>query len=79
VSTQLPLKQLVKDSLKNYFANLDGSNTSNIYNLVIAEVEQPLIELIMQHTQGNQSQAAKLLGLSRGKLRKLLEKYGMLV
>ena len=75
--TNIPFKKLIKDSLSNYFLNLDGSSTSNIYNLVISEVEQPLLELIMQHTQGNQSQAAKLLGLSRSTLRKLLEQYGL--
>ena len=76
-STNIPFKKLIKDSLSNYFVNLDGSCTSNIYNLVISEVEQPLLELIMQHTQGNQSHAAKLLGLSRSTLRKLLEKYAL--
>jgi Fis family transcriptional regulator len=75
--TNIPFKTLLKDSLSNYFLNLDGSSTSNIYDLVISGVEQPLLELIMQHTHGNQSQAAKLLGLSRSTLRKRLEQYGL--
>ena len=76
-NTKIPLKKLIKDSLSDYFLNLDGSSASNIYDLVISEVEQPLLEFIMQYTNGNQSQAAKLLGLSRSTLRKLLGQYGL--
>jgi Fis family transcriptional regulator len=46
--------------------------------MVLAEVEVPLLEAVMEYTKGNQSRAAILLGLSRGTLRKKLKIYGML-
>lgn len=70
-----PLKQAITKSMDEYFANLDGSCASNIYELVLNQVEQPLIESVMKHTEHNQSKAAKYLGLSRNTLRKLLAKY----
>jgi len=47
--------------------------------MVLGEVEKPLLEVVMKHTKGNQSNAAKALGLSRGTLRKKLKIYGMLL
>jgi Fis family transcriptional regulator len=44
----------------------------------MAEVELPLIEATMEYTGGNQSRAAKILGLNRGTFRKKLFHYGML-
>jgi len=74
----LPLREMVKTALHNYFSKLDDGNAAEIYNLVISEVEAPLLEIVMQQTKGNQSLAAKWLGLSRGTLRKLLSKYGII-
>jgi len=44
---------------------------------VIPAVERELIVAAMQETQGNQVQAAKLLGITRATLRKRLEKFGI--
>ncbi len=51
---------------------------NNLYELILAEVEAPLMECVMEYTKNNQSRAAIVFGLSRGTLRKLLKKYGML-
>lgn len=72
------LRAHVEDAVTNYFKHLDGQKTSNLYDIVISEVEEPLLKIVMIHTQNNQSKAAELLGLSRGTLRKKLELYGML-
>jgi two-component system, NtrC family, nitrogen regulation response regulator GlnG len=47
-----------------------GDNDANIYDLVIAEVERPLIRLTLSATRGNQIKAAAMLGLNRNTLRK---------
>ncbi len=73
--TQNSLPESVRESLKNYFAKLEGQTPSNLYNLVIAEVEKPLVEMVLQLTSGNQSKAAKILGISRGTLRKKMAAY----
>lgn len=71
------LRDHVKNALHAYFATLDGMEASDIYKLVITEVEAPLLEIVMHYANGNQCRAAQWLGLNRGTLRKLLNKYGL--
>lgn len=73
-----PLHDSVRQALESYFSHLKGQPPVNLYDLVLAEVEIPLLEAVMEYTKGNQSKAAILLGLSRGTLRKKLKLYGML-
>lgn len=73
-----PLHDSVRQALENYFTQLKDQAPNNLYELVLAEVEVPLIQAVMEFTRGNQSRAAILLGLSRGTLRKKLKIYGML-
>jgi Fis family transcriptional regulator len=73
-----PLRDSVKVSIERYFTHLDGQEVTNLYDIVIAEVEEPLLQTVMKITGNNQSLAARLLGLSRGTLRKKLEQFGLL-
>lgn len=73
-----PLHDSVRQSLENYLSQLKGEIPNNLYDLILAEVEAPLMEKVMDYTKNNQSRAAIVLGLSRGTLRKLLKKYGLL-
>jgi Fis family transcriptional regulator len=73
-----PLHDSVRQSLENFLVQLKGQMPSNLYELILAEVESPLLECVMEYTKNNQSRAAVLLGLSRGTLRKKLKQYGML-
>lgn len=73
-----PLHDSVRQALENYFQQLTGEVPDNLYELVLAEVEVPLLQAVMEYTKENQSRAAVLLGLSRGTLRKKLKIYGML-
>src|SRR5579872_5298108 len=73
-----PLHDSVRQALENYFMQLKGQSPNNLYELVLAEVEVPLLEAVMDYTKGNQSRAAIVLGLSSGTLRKKLKQYGML-
>lgn len=72
------LRECVTSSLTEYFNKVDHENISNLYDLVLSEVEAPLLQTVMQHTRSNQSKASAMLGLNRGTLRKKLKKYGML-
>lgn len=73
-----PLHDSVRQALENYLAQLKGQLPTNLYELILAEVEAPLMEAVMEYTKNNQSRAAIVLGLSRGTLRKKLKLYGML-
>ncbi|NDL63486.1 DNA-binding transcriptional regulator Fis [Acerihabitans arboris] len=75
--TKKPLRDSVKQALKNYFAQLNGQEPNGVYDLVLSEVEQPLLDMVMQYTRGNQTRAALMMGINRGTLRKKLKKYGM--
>ncbi len=71
------LQSAVSLAIKEYFVTLDGATACNIYELVITQVEKPLLLAVMQETNHNQSRAAQCLGLSRNTLRKLLAKYDL--
>lgn len=66
----LLLCEHVRLVVKDYLARLDTDEVSNLYNMVIQEVERPLIQAVMEQCGHNQSKAAQMLGLSRSTLRK---------
>lgn len=76
--TQDPLRLCVERAVEAYFADLDGEPASELYALVLSEVEAPLLATVMRHAGGNQSRAAEMLGLNRGTLRKKLKQHGLL-
>jgi Fis family transcriptional regulator len=69
------LRNYVHAALKTYFEQLDGQTPANLHQMVIGEVEPPLLETVMRFTQGNQSVAAAILGINRATLRKKLKQY----
>ncbi|QIE02287.1 DNA-binding transcriptional regulator Fis [Buchnera aphidicola] len=71
------LRELIKNALKNYLLNLNNKKINNLYELVLTELEQPLLDIIMQYTRGNQTKAALIMGINRSTLRKKLKKYSM--
>jgi len=76
-SNSQPLAGHVRESLERYFDELNGQAPSGLYDLVLSEIEQPLLEVVMAETRGNISKAAAFLGLNRATLRKKLHKYGL--
>ncbi len=72
------LRGSVEQALDNYFQSLDGQPASNVYEMVLAEVEAPMLEVVLKYTRHNQTRAAQVLGLNRGTLRKKLKQYGLL-
>lgn len=77
-NNSLTLRDNVAQAMQSYFSLLDGSDVTDVYKLVLSEVEAPLFESVLHHTQGNQTKAAEVLGLNRGTLRKKLKQYGLL-
>lgn len=72
------LNQTVRTCLEQYFTQLDGDQPSDLYNIVLQQVEEPLLELLLDYVDGNQSRAAECLGLNRGTLRKKLKTYNLI-
>ncbi|GAA5087414.1 MAG: Fis family transcriptional regulator [Alcaligenaceae bacterium] len=67
-----PLEQSVRESLERYFADLGDSQPRDILAMVIHYVERPVLEIALEKTNGNQSKAAEMLGITRSTLRKKL-------
>ena len=75
---QQTLRESVEIVMAQYFDQLEGQKVIDLYDLVISEVEAPLLEAVMAYTRGNQTKASIAMGLNRGTLRKKLKKYDML-
>ncbi len=73
-----PLCETVRRALELYFNELDGHEPPPMYQMVMDEVERPLLETVLQHAAGNQSRAARYLGINRATLRKKLRYFGLL-
>ena len=72
------LRDSVEQAMNNYFKHLDGQDVTNVYDMVLSEIEAPMLETVMTYVKGNQTKAAVLLGLNRGTLRKKLKQYGLI-
>lgn len=72
------LSVLTSEALHGYFNRLNGHKPGDLYQLVLGEVERPLLEVVLDYTNGNQSEAAEILGINRGTLRKKLRAYDLL-
>jgi Fis family transcriptional regulator len=70
-----PIRRSVQSALELYLEDLDGAKVNDLYHVVLDEVEPAILDVVMTHVEGNQSQAAELLGISRGTLRKKLKNY----
>jgi Fis family transcriptional regulator len=68
------IQDCIRDNLEGYFHDLRGAEPHAVYDMVVNAVERPMLEVVMQRAEGNQSKAAEWLGINRNTLRrKLLE------
>ena len=64
--------------MNRYFNQLDQKNIPiDVYQLVLNEIEPPLLYAVMDFSNNNQSKAARILGLNRTTLRTKLKKYNI--
>jgi Fis family transcriptional regulator len=73
-----PVTEVLETHLQRYLDDLGDVPPSNVYDMVIASIEKPMLQLIMQHAEQNQSLAAQYLGLNRNTLRKKLLEHGLI-
>jgi Fis family transcriptional regulator len=77
-TTQVPLRVHVEYAVRKYFAELDDEIPTDVYELILKQVERPLLTVVLEQTRGNQTKCAQILGLNRGTLRKKLKMYGLM-
>ncbi|WP_461949111.1 helix-turn-helix domain-containing protein [Acinetobacter baumannii] len=87
--SDVALRIHVDRAVRHYFAQLQGEQPSQVYDMVLAEMEKPLLSVVLEYTRGNQTRAAEytrgnqtraaeILGLNRGTLRKKLKAHGLM-
>jgi Fis family transcriptional regulator len=64
--------------MRKYFKELEGEAAKDLYGMVLKEVEVPLLEIVMEQCNNNQTQASQILGINRGTLRNKLKEYKLL-
>ncbi len=69
------LADAVRRSLERYFRDMDGETPSGIYDMVLRNVEKPMIEIVLGKAEGNQTLAATMLGIDRNTLRKKMQQH----
>jgi Fis family transcriptional regulator len=72
------IDEVVRASLETYFRDLNGTEPDNMHDMLVRLVEKPLLEIVMQKADNNQSRAAEWLGLNRNTLRKKLLDHKLL-
>ncbi|MFT4519577.1 MAG: Fis family transcriptional regulator [Halioglobus sp.] len=72
------LREAVTTAVRHYLDELDGQLSTDVYQMVLTEIEAPLLEEIMTYTRNNQTKASQMLGLNRGTLRKKLKQYKLI-
>lgn len=75
---RLPLRIHVEHAIRDYFATLDEETPTDLYALILKEIELPLLTVVLEQTRGNQSKCAQILGFNRGTLRKKMKAYDLL-
>ena len=71
------MARVVRRAIDGYFRDLDGERAIGVYDMVINCVEKPLLESVLHRVRGNQTDAAKMLGINRNTLRKKMRMHGI--
>jgi Fis family transcriptional regulator len=66
------IEECVRETLTQYFKDLNGAEPHSLHDMVMLTVERPLLDVVMRQAEGNQSKAAEWLGINRNTLRRKL-------
>jgi Fis family transcriptional regulator, factor for inversion stimulation protein len=72
------IEECIRSSLESYFKDLRGEEPHSVYDMILQVVEKPMLEVVMQQADGNQSRAAEWLGINRNTLRRKLVEHKLL-
>ena len=72
-----PIRRSVTSAIELYLQDMDGHEVNDLYHVMLSEVEPAILDVVMNYVEGNQTEAAEMLGISRGTLRKKLKMYGL--
>ena len=73
MNTDLPA--CINAKLDRYFEQLKGEKVSGVFKMALQETESATIKFVLDRVEQNQSEAARILGMNRGTLKKKIELY----
>lgn len=71
----MSLSLTVRKAMDAYWRTMEPSDIGNGNEIFLLAAEKPMLESILEYTHGNQTMAAKILGVNRGTFRTKLKKY----
>ena len=71
------LEDVVYVRLSDYFRKLHGHRAEDLYDVIMPQLERPLIKLAIEACNGNKCEAARMLGINRNTLLKKMRHLGM--
>jgi Fis family transcriptional regulator len=77
-NTGCSLSETTKDTVESYLMLLGDHDATFLYRQIMDEVERPLLKVLMDHTNGNQSRTAQCLGINRATLRSKLKRHSII-
>lgn len=63
--------------VRRYLQDLNGTECSDLFDLMLRQVERPVLEEALRHCGGNLTRTSELLGMNRATLRKKLDEHGI--
>jgi len=71
---ELSIEDFIGKKLDIFFLKLGDCDADGLYDVVIKQVERPLIQKALQWAKGNQLKASRVLGINRNTLRSKIHK-----
>lgn len=78
MTEQQILESLLTDTIAALTKTVLKNEPDNIYPAIVNLIDKPMIKTVLDYTDNNQSETAKILGINRGTLRKRMKRVGLL-
>ncbi len=75
IDDSMPLDDVVAVKLRDYLDSLGTADARDLYARIVSMVEKPLLQAVLEKTDGNQLRAAEILGINRNTLRKKISDH----
>jgi two-component system nitrogen regulation response regulator GlnG len=72
-----PRPAVARDSFDVFIHEQLKDEPDNLYSLALERMERQLLSAVLEHAQGNQSEASRILGITRGSLRNKIRTLGI--
>jgi DNA-binding protein Fis len=73
----MSLDVLLARELKRHLPKIRSMANGGLHKMVIGLVEKSLVKIVLDETNGNQTDASRILGINRNTLRKKIKDYNI--